>query len=419
MRLSKIIIGFIIPVVFWASCVSIQPTGILPNYSSHYNPANSVLNPEYQLYRYSSNLARLYLKLNTNELKFSSANTDAQYRAEIKISYLVTPSFTDKTIIDSSSQIIKLKYNKRQNQLVTSIDLSTGHLKDYVVYVKLTDKNSFKESRNFCLGSNMIKDNHQQYLIKRMNQKPVFTSYLNTHDTFYVKNNTPGLEQIFISKYSQSFGIASPPFNTTNTPESVETYDLTYSLPYKNGNSIFLIREPGLYKLQTDTTVEGGKIIYVGDPDFPNITSVQKLMEPLQYLLNTSEYDSIRTKDNRKLEIDKFWLRAAGNKDKAGQLIQVWYTRVKYANYYFSSFKPGWKTDRGMIFIMFGPPDILNYSDEGEHWVYRSKSKAKTEMTFIKQQHKISENDYVLKRKSYYTTWWYKAVRSWRSGVIY
>jgi len=44
------------------------------------------------------------------------------------------------------------------------------------------------------------------------------------------------------------------------------------------------------------------------------------------------------------------------------------------ANYFFTSYKPGWMTDRGMIYIVLGPPVILHKGDDFEEWIYYNSS---------------------------------------------
>ena len=43
---------------------------------------------------------------------------------------------------------------------------------------------------------------------------------------------------------------------------------------------------------------------------------------------------------------------SAGNGFQEG-----YYRRVRFANEEFTQYKDGWKTDRGMIYILFGPPN--------------------------------------------------------------
>ena len=60
-----------------------------------------------------------------------------------------------------------------------------------------------------------------------------------------------------------------------------------------------------------------------------------------------------------------------GNIDKARELIRIYYTRILYSNYYFTSYKEGWRTERGMIYTIYGPPDKVYKTSDGESWGYR------------------------------------------------
>ncbi|MBA7483939.1 hypothetical protein ES707_19456 [subsurface metagenome] len=37
-----------------------------------------------------------------------------------------------------------------------------------------------------------------------------------------------------------------------------------------------------------------------------------------------------------------------------------YYGRVAYANTYFRSMQPGWETDMGMVYVIYGPPDEID-----------------------------------------------------------
>ena len=57
-----------------------------------------------------------------------------------------------------------------------------------------------------------------------------------------------------------------------------------------------------------------------------------------------------------------------------------YYERVRYANNEFAHFIEGWKTDRGMIHILFGPPNQILFNDFGSNtrssqtWIYYSNA---------------------------------------------
>jgi hypothetical protein len=39
--------------------------------------------------------------------------------------------------------------------------------------------------------------------------------------------------------------------------------------------------------------------------------------------------------------------------------MEEYYRRVAFANRSFTTFRDGWKTDRGMVYIILGPPDEI------------------------------------------------------------
>jgi GWxTD domain-containing protein len=403
------------------ACVTVQQSTNQPtNYSYHYNPGANKMSPEFLLVSQSESKMRLYIKLKTRELRFSKANSDVQLRAEPEIMYLVVPSFTDRTVIDSSRTELKIRYNNRQKELVTFFDINTENLKDFIVYIKIKDKYSENETRHFVRGMNKEQDNRCRYLIKHINGKPIFNSYVNANDTLIISKPADGASgTIFVKYYSEIFPPAYAPFDTEKPNRESLIPDDEYTLSLNNWQTRFAARKEGLYHFQTDTAQDGGILLYAGRKDYPDFTTSDQLIEPLIYITQSTEYELLTQAENKKLAIDKFWLEAAKNKEKARHLIRVWYTRAKYANVYFTSYKEGWKTDRGMVYMLFGPPDILNYNDLGEKWIYRRDSNNGQEFQFINKNPDISARDYNLKRNLKYTNDWYRAVDSWRQGQIY
>jgi GWxTD domain-containing protein len=155
------------------------------------------------------------------------------------------------------------------------------------------------------------------------------------------------------------------------------------------------------------------------------------MIEPLAYLASQDELDTLRTALKQKVALDNFWIKIGGNVDKARELIRIYYTRVLYTNFYFNSYKEGWRTERGMIYIIYGPPDKVYKTPDGENWGYR-KSVIKSSwggrysvkedylfFNFKKEDNLYSDNDYYLARNETLVTYWDKAIASWRKGVVF
>ena len=83
--------------------------------------------------------------------------------------------------------------------------------------------------------------------------------------------------------------------------------------------------------------------------------------EDVAYIITDEEkkiFKTLKTDDEREQFIEQFWLRRDPDPDTdVNEYREEYYQRIAYANENFASGIPGWKTDRGRIYIMFGKPD--------------------------------------------------------------
>ncbi|PYT14198.1 MAG: hypothetical protein DMF51_09030 [Acidobacteria bacterium] len=91
---------------------------------------------------------------------------------------------------------------------------------------------------------------------------------------------------------------------------------------------------------------------------------------PVRYLLTKDEDDAFRllkTDEQRAEFIRGFWAsRDPDTTTPENEYRTLFYARVVQADHVFTdSTKPGWKTDRGKIFILLGPPDDFEQRQEG------------------------------------------------------
>jgi GWxTD domain-containing protein len=83
-------------------------------------------------------------------------------------------------------------------------------------------------------------------------------------------------------------------------------------------------------------------------------------MAAFKHLSNDEERDSF---------IEQFWLRRNPNPDSPdNEYRDEHYRRIAYANEHFAAGKPGWKTDRGHIYIAFGKPDSTESHPSGGNY---------------------------------------------------
>ena len=95
----------------------------------------------------------------------------------------------------------------------------------------------------------------------------------------------------------------------------------------------------------------------------PELKRVYKdwLEKDVAYIITDEERKAFRkleTDDERERFIEEFWRRRDPDPDTdENEYREEYYERIAYANEHFASGIPGWKTDRGRIYIMYGKPD--------------------------------------------------------------
>jgi GWxTD domain-containing protein len=77
-------------------------------------------------------------------------------------------------------------------------------------------------------------------------------------------------------------------------------------------------------------------------------------------------FKSLSNDEERDAFIEQFWLRRNPNPDSPdNEFREEHYRRIQYANDHFAAGKPGWKTDRGHIYIAYGKPDTIDAHPSG------------------------------------------------------
>jgi GWxTD domain-containing protein len=95
----------------------------------------------------------------------------------------------------------------------------------------------------------------------------------------------------------------------------------------------------------------------------------QWLQEDVVYIISPEErtaFLQLSTSEEREQFIEQFWLRRSSNPDlPENDFKEEHYRRIAYANEHFASGIPGWKTDRGRIYIIWGPADEVDSHPTG------------------------------------------------------
>jgi TonB family protein len=101
------------------------------------------------------------------------------------------------------------------------------------------------------------------------------------------------------------------------------------------------------------------------------------LNQDVVYIISDAEraaFLSLETDEERRMFIEQFWLRRDPTPGTPENEVKIeHYRRIVYSDEHFTGAKPGWQTDRGKVYILYGPPDELesHQADHRENWLYR------------------------------------------------
>ncbi len=92
------------------------------------------------------------------------------------------------------------------------------------------------------------------------------------------------------------------------------------------------------------------------------IDNLDDAIEQLKYIASTKVIKDLQKSKpkEKKKKFVKFWKqRDPSPATTENEIMNEYYKRIQYSNEHFSGFMDGWKTDMGMVFILFGPPNDI------------------------------------------------------------
>lgn len=241
------------------------------------------------------------------------------------------------------------------------------------------------------------------------NQEIITNSFI-TRGKPVLLHGFTGAGPIQVSYYEDAFPAAAPTFSTAQArvaklikPDSIFFIDQQATLN---------LTKKGLYLAQQDTASAQGVAFRVED-DYPKLGKLQSLAGPLVYICTEQEFNKIKSAGSDKKKFDQVILSITGNTERARTFMRNYFKRVESANQYFSSYKEGWKTDRGMVYIIYGIPDEVYLFDDREVWEY-SNDEFKERFQFVKSATIFDPENYVLIRERKFKDNWYNTIDLWR-----
>lgn len=402
--------------IFLPACVTVYDTINNRNLAYLYSPAESNLHPEYTVFHQSDSITQLFLRLFPSEFMFLK-NENRMEETKIKIYYHLVESFAGINIIDSNSYLYSLRNDFVNNKFVTNIPLRIKPGSKLVAEIRLTDINRGITHSSFHTIDKTNAYNEQNILLVNDDFSPLFQKFAKPGARYKIKTRGDQ-DSVFVNIYPLEASLPPPPDQLLQAETSLKP-DTGYWFVLRD-TSWFRFQQRGMYFFSFAPDNRGGLGIFNFGLNFPRLKEADELLEPLQYLTTKKEYKKYLDLANPKLAVDTFWMAATGNAGRAREAIRIFYNRVQLANYYFTSITQGWKTDRGMIYIVYGAPMMLYKTDSTERWVYdKNNQNIGMEFIFTNQKNIFTCNHFVLRRGEPYQKGWYQAVNTWRAGYTF
>lgn len=371
-------------------------------YQSNFNSINASVSFSHV----NDSISYLYLKIDTAHLHFTKINTSENVlydyaRLECKIELFDTLdkiliqknfSFNIVDTVDNWDTLLKLKINK-----------------EYIGYCKL-----YIRSNNNIFVEFLDIDKSNLYSREWFQTNLIDENLLLLGDTLKIKHHHQELDSLkcVIYKFPP---IAAPPYvvelNNKNIElQKVKEQHISTMRPLVATDDLVNT----LISINVDTLNTG--IFFIIVPQyFPDIKYQEELLPPMRYITSEAEFNKLINSDNPKRAVDSFWLAQIGEVKRATEMLKKYYLRVINANNFFTDIQPGWQTDRGLIYIVQGPPNHIYKTYNSEVWLYGSRDELYSKSYYFNRT-KITGEIFTWKlyRSIDYKPFWFHNVNLWR-----
>lgn len=391
-------------------------------------PTKSIVNPDSDLlevnavaYHVNDSLTTTYLEIKNENLVYKRPDTTLAFYAELRITYKLTAEANSRKVIDSSSFYLTDRADEKveMRSIFSKFNLNAVYGSNYYLDIQVLDINKrirYSKQLNIYKRSQF---SAQNFLVTKDGLISFKDNFLKDEEVI-VKFSNSAINQVTVDCFFKEFGPALPPFSTKAPDEFKYRPDSVFVLELPVNQYLLSMPERGFYHVISDPGSLEGLTLHTYDKTFPGVSNSDEMINCTRYIMSRAEFEECKDAAEKKAAIDRFWLTIGGSNERARELLKRYYGRVKEANKNYSSYTQGWKSDRGMVFIVFGPPTNIYRGHKDEVWVYGTEgSSASRRFVFKKTQNPFSDNDYVLERSQFYKEAWYLAVDYWRQGHVY
>lgn len=217
-----------------------------------------------------------------------------------------------------------------------------------------------------------------------------------------------GSQSFHVMKYREAFQIPDPPM--AQMKPLAPSADLDSTFVFQDSVAF---EDDYFFVVRNDSNASTGVTILRMPPYFPEYRKLAELAESLLYITSEPEKKALLNSKNLKQSFDSFWMNNFNTKSRARNAIRNYYRWVEESNILFTDYKPGWKTDRGMMYMIFGKPAEVYRTGTQEEWYYENGESF--EFTIISSF--FAARTYALRRNKDLEVPWFQRIASFRRGI--
>lgn len=232
---------------------------------------------------------------------------------------------------------------------------------------------------------------------------PILEKFINRSGFSWEGNDT-----FLARQYQERFVEADPPMADMKPLAPQVPMDTSFIF----GDDV-QFKENYFYVVSKDSLATVGVTMLRVPPYFPEYRQLGELIESMLYLTSEQEKKAMLKSRDPKQSFDSFWMNTYSTKGRARTAIRNYYDWIEVVNILFTDFKPGWKTDRGMMYLVFGKPDEVYRTGSSEEWYYDDGSAF--EFTIISTF--FAPRTYTLRRSKDFEEQWYTKIASLRQEI--
>jgi GWxTD domain-containing protein len=387
---------------------------------SSYESQKRIFNPSFKVYHLNDSISRVYFLIPSDDMLFVRNPKTKKFEADLDFNFKIISTKNDqKKIVDAG----KFKIKKEEDFIPNNSHFGFFNLRIkkgeyYFADLGIYDNNKKKLNEKIITIDKITLLSEENFLLKDTLGQIKFKNFLDSGDLVKIESKRIKNEKLYLRYFPKDESYPLPIFIEDKVKDkeyvSLKAYEIKM-------DEYFSLSEEGIFLASSEPKSSKGVIILNFNDNYPSITDGRQMGPPMRYITSDKEFEIInRNPEKVKSEVEMLWARASKDLPRTQKLISTYFNRVEYSNYYFTTYKEGWRTDRGMVYTIFGPPNEIYKSSTKEYWMYGLKdSSLKVEFEFTKTRSPLSDNEYTLTRDKDLENIWKNAVEFWREGRVF